>query len=224
MEGVRKQPGVLPPQPAQNPWIKTSTFVVGLGIFLGVVGASLLLGFGLAYVKPYMDVKNMRSGQCAVTLAANEEPFVTCACGRDAGSCHSKYPCLKILVNMTVQMEDITLGASNSIGVESRTEPSVADSARNQSEELPMVVSDSHQHVTIYNVTLYDSYETFQLQHEARKVNVTSVQKGFEISRAHREQRISTCRKKAALLCLVLPCHGFTNPLYHWHPDLMWAK
>ena len=50
--------------------------ILGLGIFLGVVGASLLLGFGIGYVKPYMDVKSMKSGHCVVALAENEEPLV----------------------------------------------------------------------------------------------------------------------------------------------------
>ena len=40
-------------------------------------------------------------------------------------------------------------------------------------DALPMVINDNNEHVTIHNVTLYDSYETFQLQHEARKVYVS---------------------------------------------------
>ncbi len=140
-------------------WIKTSTLVLGLGIFLGVVGVSLLLGFGIGYVGPYMEVQNMRSGSCAVTLAVHEEPLVTCACGR--GSCQSKYPCLKMLVNMTVETEQLPEGRV----------PGVSDNDT-ESESLPFVTSDNQEQVTIHNVTLYDSYETFLLQYDTRKVRL----------------------------------------------------
>ena len=84
---------------------------------------------------------------------------MTCACGRDAGSCHSQYPCLKILVNLTVELEDLPSGATLQTDVNN-----------SDSDAVPMVISDGQEHVTIHNVTLYDSYETFLLQHEARKV------------------------------------------------------
>ena len=156
----------MPPMRNRNkPWIKTSSVILGLGIFLGVVGASLLLGFGIGYVKPYMDVKSMKSGHCVVALAENEEPLVTCACGRDAGSCHSQYPCLKILVNLTVDIELLPNGANLQTGSDTQNE--------SDNDALPMVINDNNEHVTIHNVTLYDSYETFQLQHEARKVYVS---------------------------------------------------
>ena len=145
-----------------RPWIKTSSVILGLGIFLGVVGASLLLGFGIGYVKPYMDVKSMKSGHCVVALAENEKPLVTCVCGRDAGSCHSQYPCLKILVNLTVDIELLPKGANLQSDNDTQDE--------SDNDALPMVIDDNNEHVTIHNVTLYDSYETFQLQHEARKV------------------------------------------------------
>ena len=68
---IGSQQGSMPPlRPKTNrPWIKTSTVILGLGIFLGVVGASLLLGFGIGYVKPYMVVKSMKSGHCVVDIA-----------------------------------------------------------------------------------------------------------------------------------------------------------
>ena len=154
----------MPPRNKNKPWIKTSTVILGLGIFLGVVGASLLLGFGIGYIKPYMDVKNMKPGHCVVALAESEKPLVTCACGRDAGSCHSQYPCLKILVNLTVDTELLPKGASLTSDSDTQNE--------SDSNALPMVISDNNEHVTIHNVTLYDSYETFQLQYETRKVSL----------------------------------------------------
>ena len=163
---IRSQQGRMPPlRPKNKPWIKTSTVILGLGIFLGVVGASLLLGFGIGYVKPYMDVKSMKSGHCVVAGAESEKPLVTCACGRDAGSCHSQYPCLKIVVNLTIDLKDLPNGAKLLTDVNNKNI---------DSDALPMVISNSQEHVTIHNITLYDSYETFQLQHQARKVTYTS--------------------------------------------------
>ncbi len=79
-----------------------SNIALGLGIFLGVLGSALLVGFGVRYLKPYLNVRTMLEGTCVVTGVGLLDELVQCRCGRDSGSdCRSKYPCLKILVNFT---------------------------------------------------------------------------------------------------------------------------
>jgi len=81
---------------------RSSNIILCVGICLGVLGACLLVGFGLRYLKPYLQVRTMEKGQCFVIdwdLLANSVP---CRCGRDSTSqCTSKYPCSKVMVNFT---------------------------------------------------------------------------------------------------------------------------
>ncbi len=177
---------------------KTSTIVLGVGIFLGVVGASLLLGFGIGFVKPYMDVKHLRPGRCEVAFVNYMDKIVTCECGRDAGSCRSKYPCVRVLVNLTVPTSDLPnsivsqLSPSHTYSkVDSDT--SQPDGAHhndditdkdgdviNNADDIimdyedtldnKMILSEDMKKTTIQNITLYDSFETFALQHQTLKV------------------------------------------------------
>ena len=71
---------------------------LGVGIVLGVLGASLLVAFGFLYIKPYTKVKHMRETQCiAVNLTVHSE-LLNCPCSDD---CVAKYPCLQVRVNYT---------------------------------------------------------------------------------------------------------------------------
>lgn len=99
--------------------------LLALGILLGLIGASLLVAFGLWYVKPYMRVRDMQGATCTTNMAFTMEELVKCTCAADrSSSCLSQYPCLKVWVNITT------------------ADGQVLD-----------------------NVTVYDSYETFQFHH-----------------------------------------------------------
>ncbi|ELU12170.1 hypothetical protein CAPTEDRAFT_204716 [Capitella teleta] len=99
--------------------------LLALGILLGLMGASLLVAFGLWYVKPYMRIRDMQGGTCTTHVAFTTDELVTCTCAQDrSSSCLSQYPCLKVWVNITTE-----------------------------------------DGVQLDNVTVYDSYETFQFQH-----------------------------------------------------------
>jgi len=107
-------------------------YMLGIGIVLSLVGASLLLAFGFLYLRPYIDVQNFKATRCTtVHMSPGLNPwytFVPCQCAADGSSvCESRYPCIWVRVNFT----DI------------------------DSDEV------------IRNVTLYDSYETYFLQHDA---------------------------------------------------------
>jgi hypothetical protein len=106
-------------------------FLLGLGIILGLIGATLLVALGVLYVKPYIRVRDMRLTRCTVSSAVFDTDPCTCACASDG--CLSHYPCLKLAVNFS-RHED---GNDGEMAV---------------------------------NATLYDSYDTFILQHNARKV------------------------------------------------------
>ena len=95
---------------------RTSNIILCVGICLGVLGACLLVGFGLRYLKPYIEVKTMKKGLCSVIYQdVSLDTVVPCRCGRDSTSqCQSKYYCSKIMVNFTsngdvVIMSNVTL-------------------------------------------------------------------------------------------------------------------
>ena len=105
--------------------------LLGFGIILGLIGATLLVALGILYVKPFIKVRDMKLTTCTAASTILTDELVTCTCASDGSqSCLSRYPCLKLWVNFTtLSGEEIT------------------------------------------NVTLYDSYETFTLQHEVLKVS-----------------------------------------------------
>ena len=109
--------------------------VLALGILLGLIGASLLVAFGLWYVKPYMRVRDMVGTQCTTHVTFSTNQLVKCTCAQDgSSSCLSQYPCLKVWVNLTTESGQV-----------------------------------------LDNITVYDSYETFQFQQAAMQVSDTRV-------------------------------------------------
>ncbi|KAK2142954.1 hypothetical protein LSH36_892g00013 [Paralvinella palmiformis] len=76
--------------------------VLGLGIVLGVVGGTFLAAFGVLYVKPYMEIRTMERGLCVTVLQElHGTEMVRCHCADDGSTCLSKYPCLRVWVNLT---------------------------------------------------------------------------------------------------------------------------
>ena len=95
---------------------RTSNIILCVGICLGVLGACLLVGFGVRYLKPYLQVRTMEKGLCTVSdvQLPGPEHIVPCRCGRDSTSqCRSQYYCAKVLVNFTMKdnviMNNVTL-------------------------------------------------------------------------------------------------------------------
>ena len=84
--------------------------IFGLGIFVGLLGACLLVGFGVRYLKPYLQVRTMEEGTCVVIQDLMNQPsqkLVTCQCSRDSKSpCRSQYPCVQLRVNVTATEGD----------------------------------------------------------------------------------------------------------------------
>ena len=69
--------------------------ILGLGIVLGVIGASLMVLLGVLYVGPYVRTKSMRRTTCTATSATHyDDTIVRCSCASDG--CRSSYPCLKV--------------------------------------------------------------------------------------------------------------------------------
>lgn len=90
-------------------------YVLGVGIILALVGASLLVAFGFLYVKPYINVRTYEEAECrVVSQDSTFRTLVTCQCAADGSStCVSQYPCVKVFVNYTrvdgVQVENAAL-------------------------------------------------------------------------------------------------------------------
>lgn len=77
-------------------------WVLGAGIILALVGASLLVSFGLLYLRPHLDVRHLVEGHCEVGSVVLTEDYVQCTCASDgSSSCLSVYPCLHITVNVS---------------------------------------------------------------------------------------------------------------------------
>ena len=92
---------------------RTQEILFGVGIFVGLLGACLLIAFGVQYLKPYLQVRTMEEATCTVSLGVEnlkEIHTVTCQCSRDSKSqCLSHYPCITILVNVTATKSDTML-------------------------------------------------------------------------------------------------------------------
>lgn len=93
--------------------MRTTCCLLGTGITLGLIGGSLLVAFGLMYVKLYMLVRYMEPVTCTTVDGELSRDFVSCQCGWDGrDNCVSRYPCITIRVNVTgrgVMLENITL-------------------------------------------------------------------------------------------------------------------
>lgn len=90
-------------------------YILGIGIVLALVSASLLVAFGFLYVKPYINVRTYKETVCTtVSQDHSMRQLVTCQCAADGSStCVSQYPCIKVWVNYTrvdsVFVENATL-------------------------------------------------------------------------------------------------------------------
>lgn len=90
-------------------------YILGIGIILALVGASLLVAFGFLYVKPYINVRTYEEAVCSVVSQDSTfRTLVNCQCAADGSSaCVSQYPCIKVFVNYTrvdgVQVENAAL-------------------------------------------------------------------------------------------------------------------
>jgi len=86
---------------------RRSNYILGAGILLALIGASLLVAFGLLYVQPYIDIRHLVESDCMTEQAAIIGE-TSCTCASDgSGSCTSRYPCIHIVVNYTVEFDDV---------------------------------------------------------------------------------------------------------------------
>lgn len=132
--GDGNEQGDVPPKQLLASGMRMN-LLLGFGIILGLIGATLLVALGILYVKPYSKVRNMKLTMCTVSATVLTDELVTCACASDSSqSCLSRYPCLKLWVNYTT-------GSGGGSGGEA-----------------------------VINATLYNSYDTFVLQHTVHKV------------------------------------------------------
>lgn len=91
---------------------RRSNYLLGAGILLALIGASLLVAFGLLYVQPYIDIQHLVQSECT-TEKTKLGDTVSCTCASDAsGSCTSRYPCIHITVNYTTESDDVILNAT----------------------------------------------------------------------------------------------------------------
>jgi len=92
---------------------RRSNYLLGAGILLALIGASLLVAFGLLYVQPYIDIRHLVESECTTEKTAFEGNKASCTCASDAsGSCQSSYPCIHIIVNYTVESDDVVFNAT----------------------------------------------------------------------------------------------------------------
>ena len=80
---------------------------LGSGIVLGLIGASLLVAFGVLYVKPYLQVKNMVRTDCVIANSSVQSDLVKCKCDDASEDCISSYPCLSLVANFTKSNGDV---------------------------------------------------------------------------------------------------------------------
>jgi len=91
---------------------RRSNYILGAGILLALIGASLLVAFGLLYVQPYIDIRHLVESDCMTETAAVGDT-VSCTCASDgSGSCTSRYPCIHIIINYTVESDDVVHNAT----------------------------------------------------------------------------------------------------------------
>lgn len=89
---------------------RRTNYILGTGIVLALIGASLLVAFGLLYVRPYIYIRHMTAAECTTNAAAGTGDLVPCTCASDGtGSCTSQYPCLHIAVNYTTEHDDTVI-------------------------------------------------------------------------------------------------------------------
>ena len=92
---------------------RRSNYLLGAGILLALIGASLLVAFGLLYVQPYIDIRHLVESECTTEKSKLSEETVSCTCASDAsGSCTSRYHCIHIIVNYTLESGDVIFNAT----------------------------------------------------------------------------------------------------------------
>jgi Calcium-activated potassium channel, beta subunit len=92
---------------------KRINYILGFGIVLALIGASLLVAFGLLYVRPYVYMRHLVGATCSTQDVVSTGDIVSCTCASDgSGSCMSHYPCLRITVNYTTEDEPIFINAT----------------------------------------------------------------------------------------------------------------
>ena len=92
---------------------RRSNYILGAGILLALIGASLLVAFGLLYVQPYIDIRHLVESECTTEHITFLRDAVSCTCASDAsGSCTSNYPCIHIIINYTLESGDVVFNAT----------------------------------------------------------------------------------------------------------------
>lgn len=90
-----------------------TSYCLGFGIVLALIGASLLVAFGLLYVKPYVYIRHMEQSSCMASYSEQTNEMVKCTCTTDgSSSCQSQYPCVKVLVNFSTVEEEFVTNAT----------------------------------------------------------------------------------------------------------------
>ena len=80
-----------------------SCFLLSLSIILCLAGCSLLLAFGVMFLKPYMTVRHLTRTMCYLKSHTEEHSFVPCSCISVGRDCVSYLPCVHIYVNVTLE-------------------------------------------------------------------------------------------------------------------------
>lgn len=70
--------------------------LIRLGIALFILGVTLLVVFGVLFVRPAVNDTQLKSARCKVISSFKTGVDMSCDCGR---YCSSKYPCLEIQVS-----------------------------------------------------------------------------------------------------------------------------
>lgn len=90
-----------------------TSYCLGFGIVIALIGATLLVALGLLYVKPYVYVRHLEQSSCTVSYIDLTYETVKCTCTTDgSSSCQSQYPCIKVLVNFSMETGDSVINAT----------------------------------------------------------------------------------------------------------------
>jgi len=93
-----------PPSRLYGACRKRINYILGIGIVLALIGASLLVAFGLLYVRPYVYMRHLVAAVCSTQEGRMTGDVVSCTCASDgSGSCMSQYPCFRVSVNYTTE-------------------------------------------------------------------------------------------------------------------------
>ena len=83
-------------------------YLLGLGILLSLIGATLLLALGILYIRPFIDTRNYAKGDCLVTSKNTTSKRIVCQCSADGNQpCTSTYPCARVRVQLTTSRSSV---------------------------------------------------------------------------------------------------------------------